>query len=511
MKSILFFLFFGFIFSAHANSTPPPLDSLILSGKERIYELKFKEAEQLFITAQKKFPMHPHGYVSQAYISSLKFGLDQSNDSLAQVLNQQIDKASDVAKAFKDLHPDEPDSYFYIAIASGIKALYHVINRSFIKGYFSGRSAKKNLEKVIKLDPTYNDAYLGLGMFHYYADLLPGFLKFFAGILGFKGDRVRGRNEVYLAASRGHAFKVEGEFIYHSIGYFLEGEKTTAIRAIQQLYRRYPTNQGFGLMIAYHYRRIGYPEKCIEYCQGFTDEFSNVVPQITNLRYYNMAVSYYDLNKFAKADSVLTLLDSLPTRKSMYYQAGIDFYRGHLADLRFEREKALSFFNKIKKAGQTKYWFYRSQMHRNVAMDSLQYRYYVANNFLGSRNFSQSLRETLAIKRDLDAGQKSVNPDLPFLVGDLLGLNYQYTGQWQKAQTVYDSFFNDLNNMQDEFHKCWIRIHFARALRSQNKLTTAKKIFESVESDDDYTTLIIEREIFITERMIKQRTQQTGE
>ena len=511
MKSIIFLLLLGFIFSAHANSTPPPLDSLILSGKERIYELKFKEAEQLFVKTQQDFPEYPHGYVFQAYISALMFGLDQSNDSLAQVLVKQIDAATDVAKAFKKKHPDEADSYFYIAIASGIKALYHVINRSFIKGYFSGRSAKKNLEKVIKLDPNYNDAYLGLGMFHYYADLLPGFLKFFAGILGFKGDRVRGRNEVYLAASRGHVFKVEGEFIYHSIGYFLEGEKTTAIRAIQQLYRRYPTNQGFGLMIAYHYRRIGYPEKCIAYCQGFTDKFSKVVPQITNLRYYNMAVSYYDLNKFAESDSVLMLLDSLPTRKSMYYQAGIDFYRGHLADLRFEREKALSFFNKIKKAGQTKYWFYRSQMHRNVAMDSLQYRYYIADNLLGIRKFRKSLDETLALKRDLDAGQKSLNPDLPFLVGDLLGLNHQYRGRLNEAKTAYDEIIPNLKTMRDDFHKCWIRIHYGRMLRTQNELAAAQKVFESVSSDDDYTTLIISREKFVTERMIKQQKHQSGE
>ena len=195
----------------------------------------------------------------------------------------------------------------------------------------------------------------------------------------------------------------------------------------------------------------------------------------------------------------------------MFYQAGIDFYRGHLADLRFEREKALSFFNKIKKAGQTKYWFYRTQMHRSVAMDSLQYRYYIADNLLGVRKFRKSLDETFALKRDLDAGQKSINPDLPFLVGDLLALNYQFSGRPGQAQATYQTFFDKLKDMRDAFHKCWIRIHYARNLRSQNQLVDAKKIFETVESDDDYTTLIIEREKFITERMIKQRKQQTGE
>jgi len=65
--------------------------------------------------------------------------------------------------------------------------------------------------------------------------------------------------------------------------------------------------------------------------------------------------------------------------------------------------------------------------------------------------------------------------------------------------------------MRDDFHKCWIRIHYGRMLRTQNELAAAQKVFESVSSDDDYTTLIISREKFVTERMIKQQKHQSGE
>ncbi len=496
---------------AQVPATPPPLDSLILAGKERIYELHFPAAEQIFVTAQKAFPDHPHGYVLQAYISALMFGLDQGNAPLAVRLEQQIDAAETVSKAFIKRYPDSPDSYFYLALNKSIEALYHVINRSFVKGYFSGRSSKNLLEQVVEMDPGYNDAYLGLGMFHYYADLLPGLLKFIAGILGFEGDRVRGRNEVYMAASRGHYFRVEGEFIYHSIGYFLEGEKERAIRAIKLLYARYPTNQGLGLMLAYHYRRSGYIQKCIDYCERFTDEHSEVLPQITNLRYYNLAVSYYDLNQFPKADSLMRRLDEMPTRKSRYYQAAIDYYRGHLADLRFDRETAMSFFNKITKDSQTLYWYWRSRMHVRFPMDSLQYRYFVALNDLGSRQFGRSLAAARALQNELAAGKKSANEYLPLLVGDLLARNLYIQRQFAEARTIYESILPAVEKMDDDYRRSWIFIYYGRLLRELKAYEKALKYFEKAyKLDDDYTRVIVEREKFLTRRKIN-TDQETGE
>lgn len=506
---VIFLLeFFSF---AQVKATPARLDSLILAGKERIYELRFPAAEQTFVAAQKAFPDHPHGYVLQTYLAALMYGLDQGNAPLAEKLERQIERAKEVCEAFIERYPDSPDSYFYMALTKSIEALYHVINRSFVKGYFSGRSSKNLLERVVKMDPVYSDAYLGLGMFHYYADLLPGLLKFIAGILGFEGDRVRGRNEVYMAAARGHYFRVEGEFIYHTIGYFLEGEKERAIRALKLLYARYPTNQGLGLILAYHYRRTGYIQKCIDYCERFSDEHSEVLPQITNLRYYNLAASYYDLNQFQKADSLTRLLDEMPTRKSPYYQAAINYYRGHLADLQFDRETAMSFFDKITKDKQMLYWYWRSRMHVQFPMDSLQFRYFVALNDLGSRQFGRSLAAARALQAELAAGKKSVNSYLPLLVGDLLARNLYIQRQFTPARTVYESILPAVEKMDDDYRRSWIFIHYGRLLREMKAYAEAKKYFEKAHKlDDDFTRLIVEREKFLTEKKI-QTAQETGE
>ena len=476
-----------------------------MEGKNHIYRLEFEEAEKLFRESQAEFPEYPQGYVYQAYITALFYALDQSNDSLAQKLEEQLQQAVEVAKDYKGRYNDSAGSYFHLALANSIKALYYIIERSYIKGYWYGRKAKGDLNKVVEIDSTYYDAYIGLGLFHYYADLLPGFLKFVAGILGFDGDRVKGKAEIQLAAAKGYYFKVESEFLFHSIRYFLEGEKKNAFQALQKMYQRYPTNQGLGVMIAYHYRRTGYIRQCIEMCKKLIkEEDPPMLPQITNLKYYNLAVCYYDLNEFAKADSVLEAVEAKGIRKSFYYRASIDYYRGHIADLRFDHQTALEYFERIPEHKQTKYWYGLSRPFIKYPMDSLVYKYFIAVNLFGSRQFQKSMAQSLQLKEALESGKTSPNPDIRFLAGDVLGRNLYKQRQFKRSREIYQEFVPDLNKMEDKLRRAWMYIHYHYLLREMGEYKKAEEMLKKADDiDDDFTRIIVEREKFILKKKYK--------
>ena len=63
---------------------------------------------------------------------------------------------------------------------------------------------KNYLEDVVEKDPTYYDAYLGLGIYHYLADILPKFVKILSFVLGVEGDRDKGIVELNIAAEKGN-------------------------------------------------------------------------------------------------------------------------------------------------------------------------------------------------------------------------------------------------------------------------------------------------------------------
>lgn len=518
IKTIYIIFSLQIIFSPlSAGSIPAQMDSLILQGKEYIYQLNVSKAQQTFDNIIREYPDYPHGYFYQAYMTLIVFSQDMMNDSLANALDRQIDRSVHKAEDYKDHITGGDDSAaaidaeFYLGVSHGLSAIIDVINRNYFGGYWSGRKAKNHLEKVIEKSPDYNDAYLGLGIFHYYVGLLPGILKFVAGILGFEGDKDKGRREVLLARQDGHYFKVEAYLTYFIIRYFLEGEKRESVIKLRELRQRYPSNPALSLLLAYHYRRFGYTEQCIEMCESVPDSFLTVLPQLVDIKFYNLAVSYYDMNQFDESDSVFTELIQLRTRKSLYYQAAIKFYKGLLADLSFNRKAALYYFENIFKHNQTKYWYYKSRMHLKYPMDSLMYKHIHAQNLLYSRQYQQSLSKTKVLKHLIDSGAKSVNPDLLFLVTDLLAENYYYIHDFTMAKNIYEELAPHIDKIEDDFERSWVYIHYARCLRAIGEYSMAEEMLkEAHDLDDDYTRLIIEREKYVLSQLVQTRQQNKG-
>lgn len=512
---IIFFL--QIIFSAlFAGSIPARMDSLILRGKEYIYQLNISRARQTFDEVVRAYPDYPHGYFYQAYLTLIVFSQDMTNTSLVSELDHQIEISVEKANQYKDKvsKDDEKvarqtDAKFYLGVSYGLKAINSVVDRNYFGGYWSGRKAKNYLESVIKDDPTYNDAYLGLGIFHYYVDLLPGFVQFIAGILGFEGDKEKGRQEVLSTSQSGHYFRVEAYLTFYIIRYFLEGDKQYSVQKFLELYRKYPSNAAIGLILAYHNRRFGYTKKCIEYCESVPDSFITILPQIVDIKYYNLAVSHYDMNSFEEADSLFDALIQLPTRKSLYYQSAIKFYKGILAALSFKPDTAHYYFKNIFKHKQTKYWYYQAQMYLKYPMDSLMYKEIYARNLLYSRQFEKGLIKAKALKKVLDSGVRSHNPNLPFMVIDLLAENYYYQKEFGLSKQLYDQIADDLGKIDDDYQRAWIRIHYARCLRDTGDYDAAEKMLnEARDLDEDFTRLIIEREKYILSQS-KQKSEKT--
>ena len=485
-----------------ANSNPRQLDSLIIQGKQQFYNLNVNNARKTFDLIKKEYPDYPHGYFYEAYLTLIGWSQDMTNDSLTTVLQQQVDQAIDIADKYKESYQDDNDANFHLGLCYGIKGIYQTVNRNYLKTYWYGRKAKGYLEDVVKADSTYYDAYLGLGIFLYYVDLMPGVVKFFAGILGFHGDREKGRNEIYLTSTNGRYFKEEAYFTYYIIKYFLEGDKQNAVIKLKKMGERYPANPAIKLMLAYHYRRSGDLKQCIKYCRAIPDSFLYTLPQIVDSKYYNLAVSHFTQNQFHKSDSLFDELIELPTRKSPYYQAAIRYYKGLLAKLNFDEQKAFRYHKYVISSRQTQYWYSLTQMYLKYSMDSLMYQQIYNRNLLYNRNYQNSLKKALELKARIKSLNNFENPNQPYLIVDLIAENYFFQRQFRLAKETYNEIIPYLDKMEDEFRKSWIYIHYAKCLRELGDYNTAEKMLNYAHKyDDDFTRLIISREKYLVNQL----------
>lgn len=504
-KRISVFILFLILSISAASADASSLDSLILHGKQQLYHFQLRQSIQTFRNVQKYYPRFPQGYFYEAYVLTLYYSQDETNEDLLAELNAVEDKALEIARSYLKKHPNQPEAHYYLGVTYGLKGIYHVLERNYLKGYIYGRKAKNYLNHTIEIDSTYTDAMLGLGIFHYYVDLLPGVVKFFAGILGFHGDRARGMREIRSTMKTGKFFHVEAEFVYATIRYFLEGDISGAMRLFNRLEVEYPDNPALTLVLGYHYRRMGNIRLARQYFNTVDDTYLVDLPQIFVIKQYNLGVCAYLLNDFKGANRYFNLLTSPAIRKSPYYVAALSYYKGLLAKLNFREEPAWNYFRKIPRQKNTQYWYHISRFWMEHSMDSTLYYYVIIENDIFTGKLETAWQRIRRLDHQIQAGRLMIPDDeIGVLLRDLKARYYFRRGRFKQAADIYRATIPDLNKVHDKFQRAWVYINYAKVLRYQKKWKLAEEMLDKARvSDDEYTRIIIEREKFILKRNTK--------
>ncbi len=190
---------------AHAEiNLPPDVMEYATVGINGVYSLDFDTAQENIEKVFALYPDHPFAHFGNAMIawSRYEYEYELSDDSQRKAFEKTLDDSIAGIKRWIKKNPEDPNAYMGIGALYGLRAMFTMRNRSWITAYFSGRKAISNLEKSLKLDPTYYDAYFGLGIYNYFAGTLPGVVKVLAKIVAIKGDVNKGVEQLNLSREK---------------------------------------------------------------------------------------------------------------------------------------------------------------------------------------------------------------------------------------------------------------------------------------------------------------------
>lgn len=197
------------------------------------------------------------------YLESLALCWKAEQDPGASSLDDAVHALADGAIATADarLAKDPRDARSLLArgAAWGVRSRLHLFRRQRGDAVRAAVAMRADLARAHALDPDDDDALFGLGLYDYYADVLPRLariLRFLAGYPG--GDRTRGlaRIERARAGSRFHRTEVEAQL--YDIHAFYEGEADRALEIAVGLRNSHPRSPLWGLRLAEHLReRLG--------------------------------------------------------------------------------------------------------------------------------------------------------------------------------------------------------------------------------------------------------------
>ncbi len=183
---------------------PPDIMAYATEGINGVYSLDYPTAQKNIQKVFDEYPDHPFAHFGNAMIawSRYEYEFETSDDKQRKVFEKILDESISGIQRWIKKNPDDPNAYMGLGALYGLRAMFSMRNRSWVTAYFSGRKAIKNLEKSLELDPTYYDAYFGLGIYQYFAGTLPAVIKVLAKIVAIKGNPDEGVKQLNLAREK---------------------------------------------------------------------------------------------------------------------------------------------------------------------------------------------------------------------------------------------------------------------------------------------------------------------
>jgi tetratricopeptide (TPR) repeat protein len=177
--------------------------------------------------------------------------LDPHNRSQDDAFQKSADLAIAAMEAWTAREPSRAEAWFYLGGAVGARAQWRVLRGQTLSAARDGKRIKDALEHALALDPSLQDAYFGIGMYHYYAAVAPRAARMLRWLLLLPGgDREQGLQEMLRARGGGQLLRSEADYQLHLVYLWYEKQAGRALELVTALAERYPHNPHFSQQIA---------------------------------------------------------------------------------------------------------------------------------------------------------------------------------------------------------------------------------------------------------------------
>jgi hypothetical protein len=172
--------------------------------------------------------------------------IDPDDRSGDRALTDAASAAIASTSAWTRREPGRGEAWFYLAGAYAPLVQLRLLRGHRLAAARDGKKIKDALDQSLRLDPSIEDAYFGIGLYHYYADVAPVYARMLRWMLLLPGgDRAAGLREMQRARDRGAILGREADFQLHLVYLWYEHDARRALDILEALDRRYPSNPLF--------------------------------------------------------------------------------------------------------------------------------------------------------------------------------------------------------------------------------------------------------------------------
>jgi len=430
-----------FIFGSFAFLPAKVDEKIIQRGVNLTLNMRFEQAIALFDSLIRVQPKDPAGYFLKSAVYFWMYTQDVRMADVGDRFEEISMQGIEVAEARLDENERDLDAKFFLGAIYGNLGRYYIMNSSWIKAYWYGSEGKDLLEEIVESDPEYYNAYLGLGIYHYYADILPGVIKVLSYILGIEGDKQKGLQELKLAIRKGSFVKSEAQFFLAMTYMYFEYDYLQARNLWRKLAKGHPENTYFILAQAHCEMYMNnYTAALHLYKKALARKDDRLIFAMNRAHYF-VGEIYFKMNRFKQAayhyEQAVKNIPPKDGQRHWIYAWG-KVHLGETYEMLGEREKAERCYRDVAKKDEM---YAYNQGAYKVAQERLRHpltwfdkRLFYARNYRETMKLDSALIVLNQLKKNIDAGQNK-NKKNEFRYN--LGLVYYKKGQTQKAVTLF--------------------------------------------------------------------------
>jgi tetratricopeptide (TPR) repeat protein len=333
------------------------IDQRVQHGIDEIYNFEFDKADADISEVIKLCPDHPVGYFFRAMIQWERIISKFDDESQDEKLYKLLDVVVDLCEKRLDENPEDVAAMFFKGGAVGFRGRLRANRGKWLRAANDGMVALPLVRKAYELEPNNYDVLLGIGIYNYYAAVIPGRYPFVKPAMIFfpSGDRKKGLEQLRQASLHAKYAQVEATYFLMQNYFTYEKDYTSALDLARKLHEKYPNNSMF-------YRYLGRCLVITGYLGEANDIFIDIINRYTRqqLGYdmYDAREAYYYIGKFeflaGRFDSALKNLYAcdeisrkLDKEESSGFMSLANLLVGMIYDAQGKRQDAIQQYKKV--------------------------------------------------------------------------------------------------------------------------------------------------------------------
>lgn len=228
----------------------PAAENHLQKGIEKIYNMEFEKANQEFSEVVRLQPDHPAGYFFQAMTEWWRILGNFDDESRDKGFHEMLDRVVQLCERRLEKNENDVAALFFKGGSVGFQGRLRANRGAWLLAANDGLVALPAVRKAYSLEPHNYDVLLGMGIYNYYADVIPDQYPVVKPLTLFlpSGDKKKGLEQLELASQKARYARTEAMYFLLQTYFMYEKQFVRSLELGRELHLKYPQNPVFHRM-----------------------------------------------------------------------------------------------------------------------------------------------------------------------------------------------------------------------------------------------------------------------